>query len=87
MYLQTFILTSFKNIFHVSDRVRVHVYVIISSSLKPYQNFGPDLSPACLLMFSVVLPLGVIHDQRDRQFQNRPQVFYQVARRVSGHDA
>ena len=80
MYLQTFILTScsFKNIFHVSDRVRVHVYVIISSSLKPYQNFEPDLSPACLPMFSVV-----IHDQRDRQFQNRPRVFYQVARAVS----
>ena len=78
MYLQTFILTSFKNIFHVSDRVQVHVYVIISSGLKPYQNFGPDLSPACLLMFS-----AVIHDQRDRQFQNRPGVFYQVARVVS----
>ena len=68
----------FKNIFHVSDRVRVHVCVIISNSLKPYQNFGPDLSPACLLMFSVV-----VHDQRDRQFQNRPRVFYQVARVVS----
>ena len=78
MYLQTFILTSFKNIFHVSDRVRVHVYVIISISLKPYQSFGPDLSPACLLMFSVV-----IHGQRDRQFQNRQRVFYQVARVVS----
>ena len=77
MYLQTFILTFFKK-FHVSDRARVHVYVTISSSLKPYQNFGPDLSPACLLMFSVV-----IHDQRDRQFQNRPRVFYQVARVVS----
>ena len=77
-YLQTFILTSFKNIFHASDRVRAHVYVIISSSLKPYQNFGPDLSPDCLLMFSVV-----IHDTRDRQFQNRPRVFYQVARVVS----
>ena len=83
MYLQTFTLTSFKNIFHVSDRVRVHVYVIISNSLKPYQNFGPDLSPACLLMFSVVLPPVVIHDQRDRHFQNRPRVL----RRVSGHDA
>ena len=65
MYLQTFILTSLKNIFHVSDRVRVHIYVIISSSLKPYQNFGPDLSLACLLMFSVV-----VHDQRDRQFHD-----------------
>ena len=64
MYLQTFILTSFKNIFHVPDRVRVHVYVIISSSLKPYQNFGPDLSPACLLMFSVV-----IHDQETDTFK------------------
>ena len=42
--------------------------VIISSSLKPYQNFGPDLSPDCLLMFSVVLPPVVNHDQRDRQF-------------------
>ena len=82
MYLQTFILTSFKNIFHVSDRVRVHVYVIISSSLKPYQNFGPDLSPACLLTLSVV-----IHDQRDRQFQNRPGILSGRARRVSGHDA
>ena len=78
MYLQTFILISFKNIFHVSDRVRVHVYVTILSSLKPYQNFGPDLSPACLLMFSVV-----IHDQRDRQVQNRPRVFYQGACVVS----
>ena len=83
MYLQTFILTSFKNIFHVSDWVRVHVYVIISISLKPYQNFGPNLSPDCLLMLSVVLPPVVIHDQRDRQFQNRPRVFYQVAHVVS----
>ena len=78
MYLQTFILTSLKNIFKVSDRVQVHVYVIISSSLKPYQHFGPDLSPDRLLMFSVV-----IHDQRDRQFQNTPRVCYQVARVVS----
>ena len=57
-----FITTSFKNIFHVLERVQVHVYVIISSILKPYQIFGPDLSPDFLLMFSVV-----IHDQRDRQ--------------------
>ena len=81
-----FILTSFKNIFHifhVSDQVRVHVYVLISSSLKPYQNLGPDLSPDCWLMFSVVLPHVVIHDQRDRRFQNRPRVFYQVARVVT----
>ena len=58
------------NFFHVSDRdrVRVHVYVIIPSSSKPYQNLGPDLSPDCLLMFSVVLQPVVIHDQRDRQF-------------------
>ena len=34
------ILTSIKNIFHVSDRVRVHVYVIILSSLKPYKISG-----------------------------------------------
>ena len=61
-----------------SEFKSVHVYVIISSSLKPYQHFEPDLSPDCLLMFSVV-----IHDQRDRQFQNRPRVFYQVARVVS----
>ena len=79
-YLQIFILTSFKNKFHFSDRVR---YVIISSSLKPYQIFGPDLSPDRLLMFSVVLPPVVIHDQRDRKFQNRPRVFYQVACVVS----
>ena len=72
---QTFMLT-FKNIFHVSDRVRVQVYI---RQLKPYQNFGPDLSPTCLLMFSVVLPPVVIHNQRYRQFQNRPRVFYQVA--------
>ena len=75
-------LTSFKNIFHVSDRVQIHVY--IRHNFK-HQNFGPDLSPTCLLMFSVVLPPVVIHDQRDRQFQNRqfqnrPRVFYQVAR-------
>ena len=75
-------LTSFKYIFHVLDRVQVHQYTydIISSSLKPYLNFRPDLSPTCLLMFSVVLPPVVIHDQRDRQFQNRPRVFYHVAR-------
>ena len=78
-YLQTFISTSFKNTFHVSDRVRVHVNVIISSSLKPYQNLAPDLSPDCLLMFSGVLP-PVVHDQKDRQFQNRQRVFYQVTR-------
>ena len=58
-------------------------YVIISSSLKPYQSFGPDLSPDCLLMFSVVLPTVVIHYQKDRQIQNRPRVHYQVARVVS----
>ena len=34
-------------------------------------------------MFSVVLPPVVIDDQRDRQFQNRQWVFYQVARVVS----
>ena len=61
----------------------MYTNVIISSSLKPYQIFGPDLSPDCLLMFSVVLPPVVIHDQRDRQFQNRPRVFYQVAHVVS----
>ena len=69
------------NFFYVSDRV--YTNVIISSILKPYQNFGPDLSPDCSLMFSVVIPPVVIHDQRDRQFQNRPRVFYQVARVVS----
>ena len=57
--------------------------VIISCSLKPYKNFKPNLSPDCLLMFSVVLLPVVIHDQRDRQFQNRPRVFYLVARVVS----
>ena len=69
-----FYITSYKNIFHVP--VRVHVF-------KPYQNFGPDLSPDCLLRFSVVLPPVVIHDQRDHQFRNRPRVFYQVVRVVS----
>ena len=54
-----------KNIFHVSDWVRVHVYIRQNfKQLKPYQNFGPDLSPDCLLIFLVVLP-PVIHDQRD----------------------
>ena len=61
----------------------LYTYVIISSSLIPYQNFGPDLCLDCLLMLSVVLPPVVIDDQRDRQFQNRPLVFYQVARVVS----
>ena len=54
-------------------------------SLKPNQNFGHDLSPDCLLTLLVVLPPVVIYDQRNRQFQNRPRVFYQVAHRVSGH--
>ena len=71
------------NFFHVSDWVRAHVYVIISRSSKPYQNFGPGLSPDCLLMSSVVLQPVVIHDQRDRQFLNRPWVFFQDARVVS----
>ena len=31
----------------------------------------------------VVLPPVAIHDQRDRQLQNRPRVFYQVAHVVS----
>ena len=70
----------FCGVCYVSDRDTI---VIISSSLKPYQNFGPDLSPDCLLMFSVVLPPVVIHDQRHRQFQNKQRVFYQVARVVS----
>ena len=61
----------------------LYTYVIISSSLKPYQILGPDLSPDCLLMFSVMLPPVVIDDQRDRQFQNRPRVFFQVARVMS----
>ena len=83
-YLQTFIL----NLLKISFMSRtgselVHVYVILSSSLKPFQNFGPDLSPNCLPMLSVVLPPVVIHDQRDRQFQNRPRVYYQFARVVS----
>ena len=79
MYLQTFILTSLKISFMSRTGSEfIYTYVIISSSLKPYQNFGPGLSPACLLMFSVV-----VHDQRDRQFQNRPWVFYQIARVVS----
>ena len=48
----------------------MYTYVIISSSLKLYRNFGPDLSPDCLLMLSELLPPVGIHDQRDRQFQN-----------------
>ena len=65
------------------------MYVKISSSLKPYQNFGPDLSPDCLLMFSVVLPPEVIHDQRDRQSISKQTagILSGRARRVSGHDA
>ena len=39
-WLHVSVLTSIKNIFHVSDRVRVHVCVIISSSLKPYKVSG-----------------------------------------------
>ena len=31
----------------------------------------------------MVLPPVVIRDQRDRQFQNRPRVFYQVPRVMS----
>ena len=76
--------------FNISYRVRVHIYtnVIISSILKPNQNFGPDLSPDCLLMFSVVLPPVVIHDQRDRQFQKKTTgILSGRTRRVSGHDA
>ena len=49
--------------------------------LKPYQNFGPDLSPACLLMFSVVLPPVVIEQPYIKE--NRPPVLYQVACVVS----
>ena len=75
---------AFINVSHVSDRVRnPYANIIISSSLKPYQNFGPDMSQDCLLMFSVVLPPVVIHDQSDRHLQNRPRVFYQVAHVVS----
>ena len=73
-----FYINFFKDIFHVSDWVRVHVYVIISSSLKPYQNFRPDLSPACLLMFSVVVP--TISKQTTGILSGH-------ARRVSGHEA
>ena len=60
----------------------LYTYVIFQA-VETYQNFGPDLCLDCLLMFSVVLPPVVIDDQRDRQFQNRPWVFYQVARVVS----
>ena len=61
----------------------LYTYVIISSSLKPYQSYGHDLSLDCLLMLLMVLPPVVIHDQRDRQFQNRSRVFYQVAHVMS----
>ena len=80
VYLYSACWVIFCGVCYVSDRDTI---VIISSSLKPYQNFRPDLSPDCLLMFSVVLPPVVIHNQRDRQFQNIPRVFYQVARVVS----
>ena len=78
-----------KNIFHVPDQVLVHVYVIIASSLKPYQNFGPDLSLDCLLMFSVMLPPVVIHDQRDRPTISKQTTGTLSGRwcHVSGHDA
>ena len=82
-YLQTFfykLLLKNIHVFLFSDKVRVrHNF----KQFETLSNFGPDLSPDCVLILSVVLPPVVIHDQRDRQFQNRPRVFYQVARVVS----
>ena len=60
---------TFKDIFQV--------YVRISGIMKTYQNFGPDLSPDCLLKFSVVLPSAVIEQPNIKE--NRPGVFHQVA--------
>ena len=69
--------------FYINFFMSRTVYVIISSSLKPYQNFGPDLSPDSLLMFSV-----------SDSCSKRPTISKQTtgilsgrARRVSGHDA
>ena len=81
-----FILTSFKNIFHVSDRVRVHVYK--RHNFKQFETLSKFRAWSESRLFSnvfcaVTLPPVVIHDQRDRQFQNRPLVFYQVACVVS----
>ena len=99
-YLQTFILTSFKNIFHVSDLVRLHVYVIVSSSLKPYQNFGLVCG---LWLWYFLIILTYYFWSKFRLFANvfsgdswskRPTSSNQTmgilsgrARRVSGHDA
>ena len=56
----------------------INFFYRISSSLKPYQNVWPDLSPDCLLAkFSVGLPPVVIEQPYIKE--NRPRVFLQVA--------
>ena len=71
-YLHIFISISFKNIF-------LSEFQAVSNFIK---NSGrPDLSPNCLLMFSVVLPPVVIEQSYIRE--KKTPVFYQVAFVVS----
>ena len=57
--------------------------------MKPYQNLGPDLSPDCLLMFSVVLPPVVIEQpniKEDRPgYSIKSHVSHQRPSRVKMH--
>ena len=65
----------------------LQIFILISGIRQNFKHFetlsncGPDLSPAFLLIFSVVLP-PVVNEQPYIK-ENRPPVFYKVACVVS----
>ena len=61
----------------------MYTYDIISSSLKPYQNFGPDLSPTCLL----ITTSGDSLSKRPIISKQTTGIISGRARQVGGHDA
>ena len=83
---QTFMLTSQLLKIYFMSRTGsefMYTYGIISSNLKPYQNFGPDLSPACLL----ITTSGDSWSKRPTISKQTTVILSGCARRVGGHDA
>ena len=61
----------------------MYTCVIISSSLKPYSNFGPDLSPD---LFANVNQWRFMIKETDT-FKTATGILSGRTRRVGGHDA
>ena len=83
-YLQSFILTSFKNIFLVSDRVRVHVY--IRHNFKQFETLSNFRAWSESRLFAnVISGVTTSGDSWSKRptISKQPLVFYQVARVVS----